>query len=570
VKTSSFLRGILKEMPAKSSRHTRKGSQVAAAVPSGGAFCSEVERRWESVGYRSALVMTLPLFLTACSVGPDYVTPTAPMPVNTTYKGMNDWKPANPKDDMIRGKWWEIYHDPQLNALEDQVNISNQNVVEAEAQFREAAATVKVARSAFFPTITANPSYNLSQSSQNTSGGGSRSSGDVVASSSGTGSGVVVGGSSQHAGATTVTLYDLPVEASYMVDIWGSVRRNVEAQSASAQASFANLENMRLSYQATLAQDYFSLHGLDAEEALLQTTVTSYQQYLELTKNRYNSGIASQGDIAQAQTQLDTTKAQLVDLGVQRAVYEDAIATLIGKPAPDFALKKASLAATPPAIPVGLPSTLLERRPDIAQAEREVASANASIGVAVAAYYPQLSLTASGGLESIKLSDLLTGPSFLWSVGPALAQTLFDAGKTHGEVQEAQANHDATVANYREVVLTAFQQVQDDLTGLHILKNEAAAQDEAVKAAQQSLDISSNEYKAGTVDYLTVITAQATALGDEISAVNIRTRRMTTSVLLVEALGGGWQTSQLVTRPQVADVPQAQAQTMKEKKPTPQ
>jgi NodT family efflux transporter outer membrane factor (OMF) lipoprotein len=518
---------------------------------------------------RRAALIAMPLLCTACSVGPDYVTPTAPTPAAANYKELGDWKPAQPKDDAIRGKWWEIYHDPELNKLEDQVNISNQNVLQAEAQFREATATVKVARAEFYPTVTGNPSYSLDQASQNLSGGGSK--GVSVFSSGGGGgggaggTGVAVGGSAQHVGATTVTTYDLPVEASYMVDVWGSVRRTVEADSATAQASFANLENARLSYQATLAQDYFGLHGLDAEEELLATTVKSYETYLTLTTNRYNSGIASQADVAQAKTQLDTTKAQLIDVGVQRAVYEHAIATLIGKPATDFGLKKVSLTAKPPAIPVGVPSTLLERRPDIAEAERQVASANASIGVQVAGYYPQLTLTSSAGLESISLTNLLTGPSFLWSVGGSLAQTLFDAGATHGRVQEAQANYESTVANYRQVVLTAFQQVEDDLSGLRILQNEAAAEDSAVKSALQSLDISTNEYKAGTVDYLTVITAQATALNDQVSAVNIRTRRMTTSVLLIEALGGGWQTDKLPDKAGVQNVPAAQAQISKAK-----
>jgi NodT family efflux transporter outer membrane factor (OMF) lipoprotein len=514
---------------------------------------------------RSAL-LALPLLVSACSVGPDYVTPTVPVPTTTNYKLSGDFKPAQPRDDMIRGKWWEIYHDPQLNALEDQVNISNQNVIQAEAQFRQAAATVKVARAAFFPMVTANPAFTESQSSQDLTSRSSRSGGGG-GSETGTGTGGSgSSGGGQHVGATADSLYNLPVEATYMVDVWGSVRRNVQANSATAQASFANLENARLSYQATLAQDYFSLRGLDAEKELLQTTVNSYETYLELTKNRYNSGIASQADVAQAKTQLDTTKAQLIDVGVQRAVYEDAIATLIGKPAPDFSLKKAALAGTPPHVPVGMPSTLLERRPDIAEAERQVASANASIGVAVAAYYPQLTLSSSTGLEAVRLADLFSGPSFLWSVGPTVAQTIFDAGATHGRVQEAQANYDVTVANYRQVVLTAFQQVEDDLTGLSILKEEAAAEDQAVVSAKQSLDISTNEYKAGTVDYLTVITAQATALNDEISAVNIRTRRMTTSVLLVEALGGGWDSSKLATKAGVADVPEAQGQIAKGKK----
>jgi len=508
-----------------------------------------------------ALLIALPFFCAGCSVGPDYVTPTAPTPAAANYKGMGDWKPAQPKDDMIRGKWWEVYHDSQLNALEEKVNISNQNVLEAEAQFREAAATVKVARAAFFPTVTANPAYTLSEASQNLT---SRSSSGSGGGGGGGGTGSS-GKSTQHIGAQDVSLYDLPVEMSYMVDIWGSVRRNVEANSATAEASFANLENMRLSYQATLAQDYFSLRGLDAQEALLTTTVASYEKFLQLTTNQYNSGIVSQADVAAAKTQLDTTKAQLINVGVQRAAYEDAIATLTGRPAPDFSLKKVALTGTPPAIPVGMPSTLLERRPDIAQAERQVASANASIGVAVAAYYPQLTLNASTGLESIRFSDLFSGPSFLWSVGPAVAQTIFDAGATHGRVQEAQANYDATVANYRQVVLTALQQVQDDLSGLTILKDEAVVQDQAVAAAQQSLEINLNEYKAGTVDYLNVITAQATALNDELTSVTIRTNRMTTSVLLIEALGGGWNMGKLPGKSGVADVPEAQAQISKAK-----
>jgi NodT family efflux transporter outer membrane factor (OMF) lipoprotein len=511
--------------------------------------------------FSRAAVFALPLLFTACSVGPDYVAPAAPTPV-ANYKESGEWQPAQPKDDMIRGRWWEIYHDPQLNALEDQVNISNQNVAQAEAQFREAAAAVKVARAAFFPTVTANPSYTLSQASQSLTSGGNSGGGGGGGSGAFGGSGK----SSQHVGAQDVSLYDLPVEASYMVDVWGSVRRNVEANTATAQASFANLENMRLSYQATLAQDYFSLHGLDAQEQLLQATVVAYQKFVDLTTNQYNSGIVSQANVAAAKTQLDTTKAELIDVGVQRAVYEHAIATLTGKPAPDFFLKRVALTGTPPAIPVGMPSTLLERRPDIAQAERQVASANASIGVAVAAYYPQLTLSASTGLESIRFSDLFSGPSFLWSVGPAIAQTVFDAGKTHGEVQEAQANYDATVANYRQVVLTAFQQVEDDLSGLVILKDEAAAQELAVASARQSLDISLNEYKAGTIDYLNVITAQTTELNNEIAALNIRTRRMTTSVLLVEALGGGWDVSKLATKHGVSDVPEAQAQINTDKK----
>lgn len=488
--------------------------------------------------------LPLPLLLTACMVGPDYVTPSAPAPA-ATYKELGTWKQAAPKDDAIRGKWWEIYHDHQLNALEEQVIISNQNVLQAEAQFLEAAAAVKVARAGLFPTVTANPSYTESQPSQNLSTHPS---------------------TGQHVGAVTTGLYNLPLEASYLADVWGGIRRGVEANSSTAQASFADLENARLSYQATLAEDYFNLRGLDAERQILETTVASYQKYLELTTNRYNGGIASKGDVAQARTQLDNSKAALIELGVQRAQFEHAIATLIGKPASLFSLGANPLVGTPPGIPVGVPSTLLERRPDIAGNERRVASANASIGVAVSAYYPIITLSGSTGLQAIKLSELFSGPSFFWSVGPVLAQTLFNAGQTHAQVEEAQANYDATVAVYRQTVLTAFQQVEDDLSGLRILADEAAAVGEAVKSANESLTIATNQYKAGTVGYLNVITAQTTALTDELSAESIRTRRMTTSVLLIEALGGGWEVSQLPGKHEVSNVPEAQAQVAKEKK----
>jgi NodT family efflux transporter outer membrane factor (OMF) lipoprotein len=506
---------------------------------------------------RLSLLLT-PLLVAGCSVGPDYVTPSAPMPVSGNFKEFGGtWEPAKPSDDAIRGKWWEVYHDPQLNALEEKVNISNQNVIEAEAQFREAAAVVKVARAAFYPTVTANPSITESQASQNLTSSSSSSSSSESS---------LGGGSRGHQGAVDISTYNLPLEASYMVDIWGEVRRNVESESATAEASFANLENMRLSVQATLAQDYFELHGQDAQAALLEETDKSFQDFLTLTKNRYASGIASQADVAQAQTQLDTTRAQLIDLGVARAQFEHAIAVLTGQPPSDFGLKAKGLPGAPPHVPIGVPSRLLQRRPDVAQAERQVAAANAAIGVQVAGYFPQVTLNGQTGIEAINISNLFTGPSFMWSVGAAVAQTIFDAGATHGRVQEAQANYDATVANYRQTVLTAMQQVEDDLAGLRILEKEAAAEDVAVASAKQSLDVNVNQYKAGIVDYLTVITAQSIYLSDEVQAVNIRTRRMTTSVLLVEALGGGWSSSTLPGRHGVADVPQAQQQIDKDKK----
>ena len=331
---------------------------------------------------------------------------------------------------------------------------------------------------------------------------------------------------------------------------------SVEVNTATAQADFANLENARLSYQATLAEDYFELLGLDAEKELLSTTLISFQKYLTLTENRYKSGIASRADVAAAQAQLDATRVQLIDLGVNRAQFEDAIAVLIGKPAPSFSISYQPLKAVPPKIPAGVPSELLERRPDIAAAERNVASANATIGVNVAGYYPQLTLTGTAGLEAVEFSQLFSGPAFFWSVGPTIAQTLFDAGKTHGQVQEAQAAHDAAVATYRQTVLTAFQQVEDNLAGLRVLKEETSAEEAAVKSALESLEVATNQYEAGTEDYLFVITAQSIALSDQVTAVNLKTREMATSVLLVEALGGGWDVSKLPGNHGVSDVPE--------------
>jgi NodT family efflux transporter outer membrane factor (OMF) lipoprotein len=507
--------------------------------------------------------VTLPL-LTGCEVGPDYVAPSAPVPGH--YKDTGNWKPANPQDATVRGKWWEVYHDSELNALEDKVNISNQNVLQAEANFREAAAAVKVARAAFFPTVTTNPSLNESQSQ--TIGGGSSRGGSSGGSNGNVNNGGVNNGGMVNAGGSNVGssgsnnqpqgVYDLPVQLTYLVDVWGAVRRSVESNTATAQASFATLENARLSYQGTLAQDYFSLRGIDAEAKLLKDTVASYVTNVTLTKNRYASGIASQADVAQAQTQLDQTNAQLIDLGVQRTQYQDAIATLVGEPASIFNIKYAPLTAEPPRIPAGVPSTLLERRPDIASAERSMAAANAEIGVQVAGYYPQLTLNASTGLSTVELAQAFSGPEFLWSVGPAVAQTIFNGGETHGLVQEATETYNGTVATYRQTVLTAFQQIEDDLSGLRILESEAGVEDSAVNGAQQSLTVTTNLYKQGVDDYLQVITTQAILLNDQITAVNIRTRRMTTSVLFVEALGGGWSTSKLASKHDVSDVPEAQ------------
>jgi NodT family efflux transporter outer membrane factor (OMF) lipoprotein len=463
-------------------------------------------------------------------VGPNYHRPAADAPAafkeppTDNPEEINRWKPAEPNEAVARGKWWEIYNDPELNALEEQVSISNQNVLMAAAQFREAADVVRIARSSLFPTITTSPSYTRSQSSSTLFNvqAGNLTSGQR-------------------------NIYDLPASVSYTVDIWGSIRRTVRADVATAQASFAQLENARLSYQTTLADDYYELHGIDGDIALLHTTVSSYEDSLKLTQDRFNAGVASGADVALAQTLLEGAKAQLIDYGVARAQYEHAIAVLTGQAPAQVSIAAAPIKIGPPPVPLAVPSTLLQRRPDIATAERQMAAENEQIGITKAAYYPSLTLAASGGLQAGQFYNWFTWPSRFWSIGPTLAETVFDAGRRHAQVAEATDTYDATVANYRQVVLTAFQQVEDNLAALRVLENEAAVEDAAVKAARDALDIATYQYKAGTVDYLSVITQQAILLNDQENAVNILTRRMSASVLLIEALGGGWSSSTLPT-----------------------
>jgi NodT family efflux transporter outer membrane factor (OMF) lipoprotein len=459
-------------------------------------------------------------------VGPDYVKPSVETP--PAYKeaeGGAKWQIAQPKDDVIRGAWWELFNDPQLNALEAQVVISNQNIAVAEAQYRQALALVQAARAGYFPTVGVNGSATRSRTPF-TSGGSSGSS--RTSSSAGAVNNFLVSGN-----------------ASWEPDIWGKVRRTVEANEASAQASAADLASIRLSAQTALAQDYFQLCALDAQKKLFAATVSAYQRFLDLTKNRYAGGVSSKADVLQADTQLKTTQAQAIALGVQRAQLEHAIAMLIGKSASVFSIPETPLSLTPPTIPVSVPSVLLERRPDIAAAERLAAAANAQIGVAEAAYYPNISLTATGGFEGSQLSNWLTWPNRLWSIGAAAAETVFDAGLRSAQTAQARAAYDASVASYRQAVLTGFQEVEDNLAALRLLEEEAMAQDEAVKSARQSLQVSINQYKAGTISALNIITVQTIALNDEQTAVGIAGQRMTASVLLISALGGGWDTSEL-------------------------
>jgi NodT family efflux transporter outer membrane factor (OMF) lipoprotein len=469
------------------------------------------------------------LILGGCMVGPNYQRPPAASPAAFKEPPPPNWKSATPRDEIARGKWWEIFGDPQLDALEEQVSVSNQSIAQAEAQFRAARAAAGVARAGLFPTVTAGASATRSRS-------GAGRGGTVLTSP--TGSGTTTAGS-------TTSIYQVPVDVSYEVDVWGKVRRMIESSVATAQASAGDLETMRLSLQAELAVDYFELHGLDAQQLLLSTTAGAYQKALDLTTNRYNQGVASGVDVAQAQTQLETTRAQAIDLGVQRTQLEHAIAVLTGKAPSELTITQAPVAVEPPAVPVALPSELLERRPDIAANERRMAAANAQIGVQVAAYYPTISLTASGGFQSSKLADLFTWPSRFWSLGASAVETLFNGGARRAATEQARANYDAAVAAYRQSVLTAFQNVEDNLSALRVLDAEAAQQQIAVTTAERSLALSNYRYQGGITTYLEVITAQAAALNNERTAVDILTRRMTASVNLVKALGGGWRDSDL-------------------------
>jgi NodT family efflux transporter outer membrane factor (OMF) lipoprotein len=456
--------------------------------------------------------------LTGCMVGPKYQKPAAVAP--PAFKEDAGWTAAQPADALVRGKWWQVYNDPQLNMLEEKINVSNESLKAAYEAYQSAHSQVKIQRADLFPTLGLNPSVARTQESLHRP--------------------LVVPGTNSLYGD-----FQLPGSASWEPDLWGRVRHLVEASRANAQASAADLETMSLSLHAELANDYFELRGLDLQKQLLDSTVVAFQKAVDLTRSRFKGGIASASDLALAQTQLDTTRAQDIDVGVARAQFEHAIATLTGEPASSFSLAAAPLAATPPSIPVGVPSLLLQRRPDIAASERRVAAANEQIGVARSAYYPTIVLSGGGGVESTSLGTLIQGPSALWSIGASASETIFDAGRRHAQNQQAQANYDQTVALYRQQVLQSFQDVEDNLAALRILEGESKAQQDAVADAQRSLNLSLTRYKGGLATYLEVITTQSTALADERTLADLQTRRMSASVLLVKAIGGSWDTTQL-------------------------
>jgi len=467
--------------------------------------------------------------LSGCAVGPDYKKPDVTgvqAYTDDAWKEQAGWKPAQPSDALERGAWWEIFGDPVLDDLVKQVDVSNQSLKQAEAQYRQASALVSGARANFWPTVSASISSTRT-GRYSTSGGGTVTGGTVAA------------------GKGITNSYQAPLSASWEPDLWGSVRRTVEGDVASAQASAATLANTRLSLQATLVQTYFQLRTADEQKRLLDDTVAAYQKALDLTQNQYNVGVAARSDVVQAQTQLKSAQAQAIDLGVARAQYEHAIAVLVGKTPVQFSLAPQPLKIQPPAIPLELPSVLLERRPDVAVAERQAAQANAQIGVATAAWFPTLSLSATGGYSNSVWSQLFEAPSRYWSIGPKIAETLFDGGARRAQTAQARAGYDAAVANYRQVSLSAFQNVEDSIAALRILEQEAQAQDEAVKLAEQSLAIALNQYRAGIVSYLNVITAQNTAYSNERSAITLLGTRLNDSVGLIKALGGGWQATKL-------------------------
>lgn len=468
---------------------------------------------------RTFLAALFPLLLTGCVVGPKYVKPAVPMPPTNAYKELGGWKTAQPSDQVTHGKWWEIFGDTQLDAFEEQVTVSNQSVKMAEAHFRQARAMIRYNRAAGFPTISIAPAIVGERESQNRP---------------------------YFPLATYGTAdYVLPMDFSYELDVWGRVRRTVAAAREEAQASAADLESVSLSLQAELAVDYFELRSADAQEQLLQDTVKAYGEALQLTINRFEGGAAPKSDVAQARTLLEAARVQMTDVAVQRAQYEHAIAVLIGKLPAQFSLPPVPAKFQPPDISVGLPSQLLERRPDIAAAERRVAQANEQVGIARAAFFPTVMLDATAGFESKTIADWFSWPSRFWAVGPTIAETIFDGGRRRANSRAVQVNYDAVVANYRQSTLTAFQQVEDNLAALRILEQEAAQQRDATKSAEESLQIFTNRYIGGADPYLQVITAQTTALQNERNDVDILRRRMDTTVLLVKALGGGWNVSQL-------------------------
>jgi NodT family efflux transporter outer membrane factor (OMF) lipoprotein len=458
-------------------------------------------------------------------VGPKYKAPA--VPTAPTFKETDpNWQTAAPADTIPRGAWWTLFNDPGLNALEPQVATANQTLKAADANLRAARAIIRIQNSARYPTIGTNPGVTGERYSANRP---------------------YFSASSANNGEADLLL---PLDVSYEVDLWGAVRRSITSAKEEAQATAADRESVLLSLEAELALDYFELRAADAQQKLLNDTVTQYQEAVRITNNRFLGGVAIKADLTQAQTQLQDAKVSASDVAIARAQYEHAIAVLIGKPPAELSLPPAPLplSVTPPVVPVGLPAQLLERRPDIASAERRTAEANEQIGIARAAFFPTLNLSAAAGLESTALTSLFNKSSFIYALGPTLGQTFFDGGRRRGVSDQTYALYDRTTANYRQTVLTAYQQVEDNLVALHVLANEANQQQQATAAAEESKRIYDNRYVGGVDNYLQVITAQTIALNNERNDIDILRRRMDATVVLIKNLGGGWDRTQLPTQ----------------------
>jgi len=491
---------------------------------------------------RFALIGAFFLILANCSVGPRYRPPVTPAP--DVYKESpaqfkqaetEVWKVAQPSDAMLRGKWWEIFNDPELNALEEQLNIDNQNIKEFFQNFLAARAIVREARAQLFPTATTSPSYRRTKSSGNL--------GSSFSSQTGSGSGFFS------------KLYSFPAEVSWTVDLWGRIRKTVQQEQYLAQLSAADLENERLTEQASLATFFFEIHGQDALQKVLDDTVEADKKSLELTQAQYDTGIADQIAVVQAQVTLETVQATAINLAIARAQFEHAIAMLLGKPASEFSIPVRPMTTAPPPIPIGVPSQLLERRPDIAAAERNMAAANAEIGIAKTAYFPTLSLTASGGFESTALQQLFEWPSRFWSIGGSLSETIFEGGLRHATVDQFVATYNSALAAYRQTVLTAFQQVEDGLASVRILSQQIQQLQQAVASAQMNLELEMGRYETGVDPYIDVVIAQTILLNNQQSLIGAQISQMTSAVQLITALGGGWDRLELPTRSEVTKRP---------------
>jgi NodT family efflux transporter outer membrane factor (OMF) lipoprotein len=477
--------------------------------------------RAHGIAMASALLMALTLG--GCKVGPNYKAPAVPAPPAFSDDGHNGiWAAAKPADGVSRGDWWAIYQDPELNDLEQRCASANQNIAAALHAYEQAHDLVRENKAALYPTVSIGGSANRNRISET---------------------------KPLHTPGLPTNYWDflIPLNISWEPDFWGGIRRQVESSSANAQASAADLAGTRLSLQGTLAVTFLQLRGLDLQAQLLRSTLDSYQQSLDLTQNRLRGGLATQSDVEQAQTLLEQTRAQLIDLGVQRAQFEHAIAVLVGEPAINFHIAEKPLAGDPPSVPTGIPSELLQRRPDIAGAERRVASANALIGVAKAAYYPSIVLGASGGVESDRVSQIFSAGSATWAAGPAVNEVIFDGGRRKAQVDYALAQREQATALYREQVLSAFRDVEDQLSALRVLENEATVTGRAVASAKRSTELSTLRYKRGLAPYLEVLTSQTIELSNERTAASLATQRIVASAQLQLALGGGWSSAQLPT-----------------------